>query len=243
MLKVLSLFVVLALLVSGAAAQDTPAIAPQGIEIEAADDLILVGDFYVQPDESAHPTIFLMHQLNSNRHSWSTLIPALLEAGYNVLAIDLRGHGDTKGAKDWPAATVDVQTWLDWLREQPNVQGDSIAIIGASIGSNLALVGCANDETCVTAIALSPGLDYFGVKPETAITDGLRKRSALLVAAQSDMESANGVKQMAAAAKGDIGLRLYPGASHGTSLLSSAKTATSLTTLILDWLNEHLPQA
>jgi len=122
------------------------------------------------------------------------------------------------------------------------VRDDAIAIIGGSIGSNLALVGCANDPDCTTAIALSPGLDYFGVTTETSVTNGLSKRSVLLVAAQRDTYSANSVKQMVSSATGDVGARIFKGNRHGTSLLLG-DTSEATTTLILAWLDEHTPEA
>src|SRR5690349_21334777 len=149
-------------------AQDAPAPTPEAAEVTAEDGLALKGDLYrpaTIPEEGAR-TLLLMHQYQSSRRGYTNVIPQFVEEGYIVLVVDLRGHGETGGKNDWVAAQADTQTWLAWLREQEGVRDNAIAIIGASIGSNLALVGCAQDELCVTAIALSPGLDYFGVKPQ-----------------------------------------------------------------------------
>lgn len=236
------LLMVFLLSVSTVWAQETPVLPePQPLQATAADGLLLLGDFYPAAAENA-PAVLLMHQNGSSRASWQPLLPALIESGYAVLAVDLRGHGETGGDEDWDAATGDVQTWLDTLRAQPGVRADAIATIGASIGSNLALVGCANDEQCVTAVALSPGLDFFGVQPEAAVTEGLRARSALLVAAQGDRESAEAVRQMLANAQGDIAARLYAHGRHGTNMFPIRQRPDDpLAMLILDWLNEHQP--
>jgi pimeloyl-ACP methyl ester carboxylesterase len=175
---------------------------------------------------------------NGSRASWEPMIQPLLDAGYNVLNVDLRGFGETGGNQEWDVAIGDVQTWLDWLRTQPGVNPDEIAVIGASIGSNLALMGCANDAKCVTAIALSPGLSYQGLKPEPYLKDGLKDRSALLVASHGDRESAVSVRQMASSATNDIGMRIYPGRAHGLELFDTRNS--SITSLILDWLAEHI---
>ena len=111
-----------------------------------------------------------------------------------MIAVDLRGHGETGGSNDWQAAIGDVQTWLDWIESQPSIDPDRIALVGASIGANLALVGCANDAHCVTAVALSPGTDYFGITTSDAIVT-LRDRSALLVASQTDQPSGTSVRE------------------------------------------------
>lgn len=206
------------------------------VTVDASDGLTLAGEFYAA-DQPA-PAILLLHMLGSQRSAWQPLIPWLTDAGYNVLAIDIRGHGDTGGGQDWPAAERDVETWLDWLGEQPSVIPDQIATVGASIGANLALNGCAYDARCVTAVALSPGLDYRGVVTETAIAEGLVDRSALLVASQRDTYSADSVKTLTAEAEGELGLQLYPGSAHGTNLLR--EPGAPVIPLILNWLTTHL---
>jgi pimeloyl-ACP methyl ester carboxylesterase len=211
---------------------------PQAAEVKAADGLALKGDYYAAPGEGAHPAVLLLHMLNGSRAQWKPLIGPLLDAGYSVLAVDLRGHGQTGDTINWTKATTDVQTWLDWLRQQPGVDGKAVSIVGASIGSNLALVGCANDKDCVTAVALSPGLDYFGLKTSKSITEGLSRKSALLVASQNDKYSSDSVKTLIGVATGDISARIYKGGAHGTQMLAGKKGAIPV---ILAWLEEHAP--
>jgi pimeloyl-ACP methyl ester carboxylesterase len=240
LIRALSVVMIVAMAVM-AAAQDAP--MPQAVQVEASDRLTLVGDYYVSPSElGARPAVLLMHMYGSGRASWTPVIPALLEAGYDVLAVDLRGHGDTGGAEDWELAVGDVQVWLDWLRAQPGVRAEAVSTMGASVGSNLALIGCANDAQCVTAIALSPGLNFFGVQPETSVSEGLKDRSALLLATQADMESSEAVRQMVMTAQGEIGARIWPGATHGTDMFVSPKMRNRLIPIIVGWLDEHQPQ-
>ncbi len=122
-------------------------------------------------------------------------------------------------------------------KSQPSIDPDRIALVGASIGANLALVGCANDAHCVTAVALSPGTDYFGITTSDAIVT-LRDRSALLVASQTDQPSGTSVRELTTLAQGEIGLQLYRGSTHGTRLLSTEDQ--SLIPLIVGWLDVHL---
>lgn len=212
------------------------------VTVVASDDLELVADLYL-PDvnEGSNPAVMLLHMVGGNRGAYEPIIPVLIEAGYGVLNVDMRGHGGTRGNQDWDLAIADVQTWLDWLREQNGIDGSRIAIIGASIGSNVGLIGCANDAACVGAIALSPGLNYFGVQPEDAVVDGLADRSALLVASHRDGASAEAIQQMFMNATGDVSARLYVGAAHGTNLLRSS--LDSVSNIILSWLDDHMQVA
>jgi pimeloyl-ACP methyl ester carboxylesterase len=229
------------LMIGSTVAQDQVQPEPQTVQVTATDGLKLVGDYYAAENASGkpRPAVLLLHIIGSNRHSWLPLIPSLLDVGYSVLTVDLRGFGDTGGEINWSAATADVQIWLDWLRDQPEVRPDAISIIGASIGANLALIGCGNDADCVTAIALSPGLVYYSLKPDI---NQLNKRSTLLIASQNDQYPADSVKQMVNSASGDIGARIYPGSVHGTHLFEgSDKMRDGLIATMINWLDEHTP--
>ncbi len=233
------LLMILMVVVAAAAASAQELPTPEAVSIRASDGLQLRGDLYRPADrEGDAPALLLLHMLGSERDAYEPLLPSLLDAGYIVLNMDLRGHGETAGSQDWGLAQQDVQTTLDWLREQQGVADEQIAIIGASVGSNLALVGCANDEFCVTAVALSPGLDYRGIEPESAITEGLAERSALLIAAHDDSFSRDTVIVFFGEAPGDIAARLYPGRAHGTALFR--EELESVSGLIVEWLGQHL---
>lgn len=199
------------------------------------DPTTLTADFY--PASTDAPVILLLHMLNSNRSAYAPLIPDLRDAGYSILNIDLRGHGESGGTRDWDLAISDVALgWTSWLAENNHLTDSGLAIIGGSIGANVALISCAQVDDCRGAIALSPGLDYRGVKPESALVDGLADRAALLVASQNDASSSTAIRQMFLKAKGDVSARLYRGRAHGTRLFDSEYDSVSR--LILGWLAE-----
>src|SRR5689334_17237183 len=42
------------------------------------------------------PPILLLHGFQEHAHAWDWLAPLLVAAGHHVLALDLRGHGDSE---------------------------------------------------------------------------------------------------------------------------------------------------
>ncbi len=227
-----ALLSMLLIAVASVTAQDLP--ARQTLTRHASDNTALIADFH--PAAENAPVILLLHMLNSNRAAYDSLIPDLRAAGYAILNIDMRGHGDSGGARHWDAIIADMQDWIDWLATEGHLNEAGLAFIGGSIGANVALIACAENEICRGAVALSPGLDYRGVKPEAALVDGLADRRALLVASQVDASSSTAIRQMFLNAKGDVTARLYPGRAHGTRLFDSEYD--SLSRLILVWLAE-----
>lgn len=207
------------------------------VTIEAGDGLVLHGVYFAPPAaaETGSPAVLLLHQYGSRKESWDPLITPLTDAGFGVLAVDQRGHGETGGDEDWDLAEQDVQRWLDWLREQPGVDPEQLSVVGASIGSNLALRGMANDDRVVTAVALSPGLDYFGRTTADAIAT-IGPRPIFLVAAQRDTVSADAVRALVQAAEGDVQARIYPRSPHGTGIFL---LEDDLAPAIVNWLEAH----
>ena len=83
---------------------------------QAPDDVALVADFYAAPEETTEaPVIIALHMLNSKRSAYAPIIPDLHAAGYAILNVDMRGHGESGGSRDWDAAIADIADWIDWL--------------------------------------------------------------------------------------------------------------------------------
>jgi len=198
----------------------------------AEDDLTLVGDLYLL--DAARPTVLLLHQLYADRHSWvADVIPALLTAGYNALAVDVRGHGQTWGSVNWERAITDTQAWIDWMRAN-NL--NAVVLMGSSMGSTLAITGCANDPFCLGAIAISPGWNYYQINLEAAFAEQLGTRPVLVVYAERDYWPAVGVPLMVEAATGPVEVLTFPGNAHGMDLFSTEDT---LMPEIVTWLIGH----
>ena len=224
------------LIVTPLVAQDeSPIIDPIVVESEAPDGLDLVGDFYLVDPE--RPTVILLHELYATRAMWRPVIGLLLAHDYNVLAVDLRGFGQTRGRIAWRSAVDDVAAWFTWLRTEGGVRGDAISTMGSSMGSTLAIVGCANDAHCPTAIAVSPGWSYYGISVEEAFSETLGERPVLLVYAENDRWPALGVPRMMEIASDNVVEQVYPRNTHGIDLMR--KQQETFVPLFLEWLASH----
>lgn len=212
-------------------------IQPETIVLTAEDGLDLVGDFYLLNPDAA--TVVLLHQIYRTRVDWQPYAELLNASGFNVLAVDLRGWGDTGGDIFWEQAVDDVALWLLWLREVAGVQPDTISLMGSSMGSSLALVGCAQDPLCATAIAVSPGWSYYGISVQEAFSTQLQDRPVLLVYAERDSYPRRGVPQMLTASPNPdlITVQAYPGNAHGMDLMG--QEVITFLPLMLDWLTTY----
>jgi undecaprenyl-diphosphatase len=201
------------------AAQDAPVPAAP-VEVAAADGQILRGTYYSPHGEA--PAVLLIHQLYTTQTSWQFLVAPLNEAGFNVLTIDLRGYGQTRGRINWQAARGDVLTWAAWLDEQPGVS--SVAMLGSSMGSALAVDGCFSYEPCTRAVALSPALAYYGVSIEDALAGDL---PVMIAYADRDRYPARDMPGIVELAGDDLTLFTYAGRTHGIDLFALDETLSA----------------
>ncbi|HUT99376.1 MAG TPA: alpha/beta fold hydrolase [bacterium] len=187
--------------------------------------------------------VVLVHMLGRTRADWGPLVETLISKGLDVVALDLRGHGQSaRGALDyknfeteeWLGCANDVRAALDYLAEQ--VSGKYF-LIGASIGANLVLIEAADDSRVAGVVMLSPGSDYRGVKPGAYATD-YGRRPALLVAAGDDSYSEKSVAALAELLFAPE-LVVYPTGGHGTHLFGSRPEVRAL---IADWLERQFSE-
>ncbi len=92
-------------------------------------------------------TIILIHGIRGNRCYYDGLSQTLNKNGYNTLALDLRGHGDSEGTICTFGAKEksDIVSAIDHLKEQYNIS-DMIGIWGQSLGGSVALQALAIDN-------------------------------------------------------------------------------------------------
>jgi pimeloyl-ACP methyl ester carboxylesterase len=85
------------------------------------------------------PCVLLLHGFPELSYSWRKVIPALADAGFHVLAPDLRGYGKTTG---WNAGDVESFRMLDLVQDclalLAVLRIESAHVVGHDFGSPLA---------------------------------------------------------------------------------------------------------
>lgn len=213
--------------------------APQPVTITAADEVQLAATFY--PSNAGEgqraPAILLLHMVGRNKESWRDFATFVQGCSrYALLALDLRGHGASGGSQEWDKMPQDVAAAWAALLQRPDVDPERTAIVGASIGANLALVQAASEPRIRGVVLLSPGLEYRGIKTADPMHI-YGQRPVLIVAAEGDSYAADSSRKLNDLARGAHHLEIFTGNAHGTDLLSAQP---ALRWLILDWLEKML---
>lgn len=207
------------------------ALAPQTVTIDSPDGLKLVGSFFESSSPNS-PALLLLHQWQSDRHSFDNFAKEMQAQGFAVLSIDGRGFGKSTKKSDGSGVTAgradadvkamvgDVGAAFEFLSKQQNVDAARLGIVGASYGSSLAIIYGADNPKVAAVALLSPGLNYFGSMQTEPAVKRFMPRPIFLTAASDDPDSNEALIQLGISA-GSPGssLVMEPKGGHGTALL------------------------
>jgi len=214
------------------------------------DQVGIVGDWY-QPDDANGKAVVLLHMMNRDRQSWVKFAQFLSSAGYGVLAIDLRGHGESISQKvagenitldyrmftdaEHQSSIADVLAALNFVADEKSIARENIMLVGASIGANLALQTLQSDPQITAAVLLSPGLDYRGINASALVSRLEPEQRLFMIASETDVYSANSIQKLSNIASAQVTTRIFtnPQTGHGTDMF---KTEEELSNMILKWL-------
>lgn len=196
------------------------------VELNTHDKIAIIGDYY--PAKSSQG-VLLLHMMPADRKSWAAFAGKLQKAGFTALAIDLRGHGESKGGPDGyrsfsdaehQASRLDVEAAAEFLKSKGVSE---LHLAGASIGANLSLQYLSEHPETRSAILLSPGLDYRGVVTTPAMGRLAPERGVYLVAAEDDGYSRDSVRELSKNMREDSRhvLKIFESGGHGTRLFEA----------------------
>lgn len=119
--------------------------------------------------DASRPLIILQHGGGQTRHAWKNAGEVLGAAGFNAVAFDARGHGDS----DWaPDGVYGQDVMVEDLKCVVAALGNRRpALVGASMGGGTSLVAIGEDHVDATALVMvdiAPKVEPEGVEKITA---------------------------------------------------------------------------
>lgn len=113
----------------------SPTSTARPLRFTAADGIRLAAESWGDP---AGPPVILLHGGGQTRHSWQGTAQRLAGSGWQVLAADQRGHGDS----DWTTdGQYSLDDYVDDLRGIVASLARPPVLVGASLGGLVGLLG------------------------------------------------------------------------------------------------------
>jgi pimeloyl-ACP methyl ester carboxylesterase len=222
------------------------------IEFATTDGFLIRGTFFHDKAEvGAKPAIILLHAFNRSHLDWFTFAPELVDnKNFVVLAIDLRGHGEstfqngisfpiqTFSTADINAMPLDIEAAVAYLKTRPEADATRIGIVGADIGANLAFIGAGILTEIKAAVSISP---QFRESLTRGILTGndlpnFQPNNVLYIASFGDGYAYTSSQTMSERTQGNTRVLGLQGLAHGMDLLISEETWAE----VMNWLSTNL---
>jgi len=192
--------------------------------------------------------LVLTHMMPAAKESWRSFAAELQKYGYESIAVDLRGHGESEAGPDGflkfsdsehQKSIMDLESAVDYLiknrgeRAAPN----KISFIGASIGANLSLQYISEHREFKTAVLLSAGLNYRGIKTKSLVKNLKAGQKVFFVSSQDNGENVEENQKLydLTPAAVEKKIKIYETGGHGTDIL---KNQPKLMRLIIDFIKQ-----
>lgn len=125
------------------------ATTPQPFQFDAG-DVRLAGDRWASGG-TARPAVVLLHGGGQTRHSWKRTAQRLADDGWDAIALDARGHGDS----DWhPAHDYELDGFVDDLVAFVGTLDRPPVLVGASLGGITSLAALGRDPELAAGLVL-----------------------------------------------------------------------------------------
>lgn len=196
--------------------------------------------------------LILSHMMPATKESWQDFAKIAQEKGYESIAIDLRGHGESRlraqtnadltqtnaeelnfldfSNTEHQKSILDIQAAVDYLIKERKATPEKIIFIGASIGANLSLQYIIEHPEYKTAILPSPGLNYRGIKTEPMAKKLQTGQNVFFISAIDDGNNAKENQELFDLTPNNVNkkIQIYKTGGHGTNILKNQPELTNL---------------
>jgi alpha-beta hydrolase superfamily lysophospholipase len=180
----------------------------EDVYFSASDGIVIHATFY-SSSEPGSPTAYLVHDIGEDRSVWDDYSKYLQSNGYNVMALDMRGHGESvdtlnisnptvswedMGKDEFLRFGLDLDAAYEWVQGSkdngdPHTDaGPNGFMVGVAKGGLFALTKIVNmsREGMMAAAIISPTLDCYRLDVEQVFEDYGDIRPIMLIASEGD---------------------------------------------------------
>lgn len=252
-IKKILLFILIIFAFAASAQGSFCKVIKQNIEVQTKDKRVIKATLsYVKIDGlKKYPMVVLLHSVGYSSENWGDLITELNNAGYAVLAVDLRGHGKSIydasfherpwiyfTAKAYLKMPDDVIAIIKTTQQQIKlVSWDNMAFVGADIGANTAILAASQmPKKPKTMVLISPITSFKGLYTPIAMAE-MGNIPILAMASKKDRYSLQEEVNIAKFSQGGFYAQNYPNGGMGMMML---KVNPSMSQDIVKWLIKYL---
>ena len=229
-------------------------VAEETVDI-TTDDGVKLKSTYFAPETLNAPGVILLPDTRCDRKTFGSFPRKLNEAGFAVLALDLR-YKDIiakAGSRKEQISTIlkqdlmalvkyDTKSGINFLSSKKEVDPERIALIGTSLGSRVAIIsGVEYDLKALVLISLSGEVAFPDYKPIKLLLSDYGEKPILFMTAKKDWGGNGKAAEHNKLynewkKKGKKELKIWSGSGHGVEILKTKES----TNFVISWLKNNL---
>jgi len=230
---------------------DDPRITAAAAQPKGPDGAALIGYLARPRADGKYPAVLVIHENRGITEHIRDVVRRVATAGFTGLAIDLlsrkggaEGLGDTYSAEiartSADTMVADLKAALDFLKAQPSVKGDALAVTGFCFGGGMvwSLLAAGGEVK-----AAAP---FYGPIPQSPAGLGSTKASVSAVYAEQDgriTSTSTQIEDLLKKAGRPYKITVYPGVGHAfhndTGGAYNADQAQKAWIATIQWFRQH----
>ena len=111
--------------------------------------------------KSIKKSIIFFHGANGNVSTYQYITKPLVENGFQIVMIDMRGYGKSTGKPTHLNVASDGQKMFDYLIARQDIKNTKIYIYGASLGSQIATHLAKDNQAKISGLIIDGGMSSF----------------------------------------------------------------------------------
>ena len=156
--------------------------------------------------KSIKKTIIFFHGAGGNMSTYQYITKPLVENGFQVVMVDVRGYGKSTGKPTHLNVAEDGQKMFDYLLTRKDIQNTKIYLYGASLGSQVSTHLAKDNQAKFSGLILDGGMSSFtdiAIRFKPEMKDIIEKYVTSPYSAKEDVKSLNGLPKLFIYSKGD----------------------------------------
>lgn len=156
--------------------------------------------------KSIKKTIIFFHGAGGNISTYQYITKPLVENGFQVVMVDVRGYGNSTGKPTHINVAEDGQKMFNYLLARKDIDKTKIYLYGASLGSQIATHLAKDNQSKISGLILDGGMSSFtdiAIKFKPEMKEVIEKYVTSPYAAKEDVKSLTGLPKLFIYSKGD----------------------------------------
>lgn len=156
--------------------------------------------------KSIKKTILFFHGAAGNISTYQFMTKPLIDAGFQVVMVDMRGYGKSTGTPTHLNVAEDGQKFFDYVLSRKDISNTKIYLYGASLGSQIATHLAKGNQSKISGLILDGGMSSFtdiAIKFKPEMKEIIEKYVTSPYSAKEDVKALAGLPKLFIYSKGD----------------------------------------